>query len=792
MKISWEGVGNFYRESGDLPGATKTKTFAGKVVFTVLSDARHLPRLGAGFFIFVIVMLPPYGYCVDLSGNLKSGDTPVPYAQLFFISKESQQHAHTAFSDSTGWFFVKNITTGTWIVRINAFGYSLTEKEISITPQMEPISLKIDPAPLLIDELVVRESMYVEEREWSESILLDTTTSNNLATTLDAATGVNVRRYGGLGSFSTVSIRGSTSEQVQIFIDGVPLSSAVGGGIDLSRVSLTGIETIDIYRGAIPAQLGGHSMGGVVHLKTRRLHDTISSSLNASQGSFKTRQFTTSLGFPWRGGRSLFMTEYRSSGNKFRYWDDNGTPFNLSDDEWTKRINSDFKSFYALAKTHWLFGAKDINVHSTFFLSRKGIPGIGANPSRYARFNTWRHITEARLTGRWGNAHNIYRLKVHSIIEESTFKDSLGEVGIDIQDMHNRTQSFGITGESTLDLPLNAKMNIFTSPKTTFFIPNDRLRKSRTLPKSTRLALTIGSEIKIPLLKRDVYSFRISGQKEHRRDKLFEHLAGIDSKERRLEKTHSGIQTGISANLTDKWKLRLHAGRYERAPSFFELFGDRGAVAGNINLANEKSRKYDLTLIYQLRNVDYPRLTMLEISGYYNHVKNLIRFIQNSQFVSRPYNIGAAQLNGIETRWNISFSHRLRFKANYVYQHAENRSAFPYENGRNLPNAPTHRFNGNTEFSVNRWRMNYDVNIENRHFLDRANLRGVDGRILHNLRLTIPTESSAIFNIEVCNLTNNQASDIWAYPLPGRSYFFTLYFDKNLSKHPKGEIISEK
>ena len=57
MKISWEGVGNFYRESGDLPGATKTKTFAGKVVFTVLSNARHLPRLGAGFFIFVSVLV---------------------------------------------------------------------------------------------------------------------------------------------------------------------------------------------------------------------------------------------------------------------------------------------------------------------------------------------------------------------------------------------------------------------------------------------------------------------------------------------------------------------------------------------------------------------------------------------------------------------------------------------------------------------------------------------------------------------------------------------------------------
>ena len=35
-------------------------------------------------------------------------------------------------------------------------------------------------------------------------------------------------------------------------------------------------------------------------------------------------------------------------------------------------------------------------------------------------------------------------------------------------------------------------------------------------------------------------------------DLLFEHLAGIDSKERLLTKTHSGMQTGISANLTNE------------------------------------------------------------------------------------------------------------------------------------------------------------------------------------------------------------------------------------------------
>jgi outer membrane cobalamin receptor len=41
--------------------------------------------------------------------------------------------------------------------------------------------------------------------------------------------GVQVRRFGGLGAFSTISIRGSTSNQVRFYLDGVPLSRARNG-----------------------------------------------------------------------------------------------------------------------------------------------------------------------------------------------------------------------------------------------------------------------------------------------------------------------------------------------------------------------------------------------------------------------------------------------------------------------------------------------------------------------------------------------------------------------------------
>ena len=52
-----------------------------------------------------------------------------------------------------------------------------------------------------------------------------------------------------LGSgFATVSIRGSTAEQVVVYLDGVPLNRALGGGVNLADLPLAQIESIEIYR----------------------------------------------------------------------------------------------------------------------------------------------------------------------------------------------------------------------------------------------------------------------------------------------------------------------------------------------------------------------------------------------------------------------------------------------------------------------------------------------------------------------------------------------------------------
>ncbi|MCB1321660.1 MAG: Plug domain-containing protein, partial [Leptospiraceae bacterium] len=43
---------------------------------------------------------------------------------------------------------------------------------------------------------------------------------------IERNSGVRVRRYGGLGSYSTISIRGSNANQVNVYLDGIPLNNA--------------------------------------------------------------------------------------------------------------------------------------------------------------------------------------------------------------------------------------------------------------------------------------------------------------------------------------------------------------------------------------------------------------------------------------------------------------------------------------------------------------------------------------------------------------------------------------
>ena len=203
----------------------------------------------------------------------------------------------------------------------------------------------------------------------------------------------------------------------------------------------------------MPARFGGNSLGGVVHIRTQPLGGKVRTRLHTATGSYDTRQLGASLSGPYKGWEYLGLVNYRASRNDFRFWDDNGTEYNAQDDGWARRLNSDFRGVRGLAKIRRSLGASRLQIHNTFDLSYKGIPGIGNNQSLHTRYDTWRHIAEAALFGPLGHGRAGYRLKAHLSREKDEYRDRRGEVGLGRQHDRNITQGLGLRGEVNALLP---------------------------------------------------------------------------------------------------------------------------------------------------------------------------------------------------------------------------------------------------------------------------------------------------------------------------------------------------
>jgi iron complex outermembrane receptor protein len=243
-------------------------------------------------------------------------------------------------------------------------------------------------------EQVVREtSTFATVVDTSEA----TSKVSSVADVLSESVGVQVRRFGGLGAFSTVSIRGSTPNQVEVYLDNILQNPANAGLVDLGSLPLDNIERIEIYRGFAPMQLGAGSIGGAINLVTRPVAGETTNLASASYGSFNTRKVTLyrSQGFDQLGYLVLF--NYTGSAGDFTFLDDNGTRFNTLDDQVTTRRNNDFNAFTINAKGEAIVRSWQITLSNDAFIKDQGVPGQSSIQSELARLDAWRNVATLRL-----------------------------------------------------------------------------------------------------------------------------------------------------------------------------------------------------------------------------------------------------------------------------------------------------------------------------------------------------------------------------------------------------------
>lgn len=108
--------------------------------------------------------------------------------------------------------------------------------------------------------------------------------------------GMAVSRNGGIGGTSTVRLRGSSSGQVKVMVDGMVLNdpSNVDGSYDFNILNVNAIERIEVVRGPQSTLYGSDAMGGVINIITRKGEGMAERSAFVEGGSYNS--FETGAG----------------------------------------------------------------------------------------------------------------------------------------------------------------------------------------------------------------------------------------------------------------------------------------------------------------------------------------------------------------------------------------------------------------------------------------------------------------------------------------------------------------
>lgn len=117
---------------------------------------------------------------------------------------------------------------------------------------------------------------------------------------VNKAIGTNFNSYGSLGSVQTVVIRGASSSKNLVFLDGVLLSSAHDGSVDLSIIPVSTIERIEIVKSGSGNLGRTNAIGGMVNIITKQGSATKRPfSVTIENGSFLPEAYGTSADRNW-------------------------------------------------------------------------------------------------------------------------------------------------------------------------------------------------------------------------------------------------------------------------------------------------------------------------------------------------------------------------------------------------------------------------------------------------------------------------------------------------------------
>lgn len=682
-------------------------------------------------------------------------------------------------SNELGCYSILNIDPGTYELITSMMGYEHFTQSITLKPG-ERRNLDISMKQMVLDygkNVMVtasRTQKLIEEIPASVDLIdeeyISMTDPQDVGEVLRDIKGLMIKSYGGLGATQMISLRGSSSEQVLVLIDGQRINNSQNGSIDLSNVASNNIEKIEIVKGASSALYGSDAVGGVINIitKSSKEKNNLQLSVKGMIASFHAYSLESSMKY---ASDDLMLNadyKYLNSIGDFTYLDNYGSEqTRLNADVISHNFSGGLKYAFSKFSEH-----PEIMLKYTHHQAERGAPGT-IEPYYY----------QARM---WDRSDNIY-LKVNS-----KFINQFNDL------------TFLSSYQSTSNRYLNEEMLVPTDNSFGTRSFNTEIQGHSVLNESIILTYGLGQhyntmenfQTDTSYQRLTLYTFLLNESKINFNIASLKSLIITPSIRFDAHSDFSNIispKIGAVMNIGDVWKtgIKSNFGLSYRAPTFNDLYWpEDNYTVGNPNLKPESGMDWDIGFRLQ-----YPVLAGLYVESAYfhNHMKDLIIW-ESEGGKWMPNNVDEARIYGIENEVKLHLIEGyLKTSLNYTYLRAINLSESITEYGKQLVYRPKNTFNASVHATYNSVSLMYNFNFTGKRYTDRSNfeLRALAPYAVSDLIFTYRPHVRNVhmnINFQIKNLFNAQYRIMKDLPMPGRE--FRLSFEVKLNKKTNRRRVS--
>lgn len=555
------------------------------------------------------------------------------------------------------------------------------------------------------------------------------------------------RVHHGPGS-TTLNLRGTSSDQSLVILDGIPLNQSVGGGVDLRTLPPVLLERATVLRGNEGARFGAGALGGAVLLETHRLRDLTLGTLQLSGGSFGTWDLDGTVAGGNDDLQGLAALSLRTSEGDWSTSFDR-TPNTPGGAETVTLRNNDERSIGALLKGSAQLGETRVEALANGFLGERGYPGTLHQPQELRR-------GERRILG---------ALRA----EQPVAADATLYGGLELR--HD---------ELAIWYPGNPPSSVTVRP----------LGPGKPWQVENALTARGGGE----LAPAEWTLLRLDGSVGT------DHLAIPDGTSWSRERLALGLQdelylgTHLTLAAALRWdrvgdleglsprvgaafrpvkaiEIRANWGRTFRAPSFGELYLEQGLAMPNPDLEPEKGWTVDGGVVVRLPH------TLLQIAGFYSRLEEMILYEVLSHGQSKPFNFQDAEIWGGEIEAAVNPWGPLTLTASYSLAQTRNLRDDPRFFDRELPFRPPHRIQGRAALREGDYETFAEASWQSSQFLNRANTVELAGGLLvqagAGVRL-VRNPWELWLSGQIDNAFATRLEDAYGFPQAGRAYTVNL------------------